>query len=830
VTLLGIHERGCDNSFKSGVVLREEISRHGGIAVESFGEEMIVAFSTAGDALSCAAASQSRILNTSQEVAKAPPGIAMALHTAELTLANGGCYPDGALGRARRLLNATHPAQILCSESTAGLLRYDLNGGLRLRDLGVYRLRGASGSERLFQLDYPGGPVTLPALDAEAGFASHIPLQLTRFFGRQHELRSLEEMLLDSTRLVTLIGPPGCGKSRLAIEMANRLVAPFHGRVWFVPLADHQGDRFVFDLALQPLGINRLPQATPLTQIAAAIADDRALIVLDNFEHLVERAGEINDLLAAVPRLHCLVTSRRRLNLVGEQEFPVDPLTIPDPAAPDLFRNECVELFVDRAQAVRPDFQLTEQNTTTVADICRKLEGIPLSIELAARRTGVLGLSQIRDRAGRAEDLMSPNRDVENRHRSLRAAIKWSYELLPAEIQRFFACLSTFRGGWTTEAAAVVCDEPLALDYLSELADCSLISVHHGSQDPRFHMLEMVRAYAAERLAESGLQAAARQLHAKYFEELAIRAYAGMEGPDLPAWLHRLDADIANITCALDWFESTRSFEKAIWLVTRLFRFWSERGHHVTALHLFDRILNLDTESRRTKAHASGLEIVGNLRDDMGDFVGAQEAFAESLSIFEELADRRSVAGVLSNMSCVERNRGDYALARTHLEQALGINRELGNRLWESFNLDNLSVLARTAGDYQTARLFTEEALALHRELGDRRSEGLALGNLGTTLWLLGDRAEGHRLAVQSRQVSRQVGEAYSSFFNNLIYMKTELGEFASARTLLEEESELIRQRLLPARAPSLLANVGCLILAWPSPGGEMWMPQLADE
>jgi len=349
--------------------LRRELRQHGGAEVGDHAHSVLVAFARTGDAVACAAASPRALLHLASQSEGAVPRARVAVHTGDVEV-HGGQYRGPVPDRLGQLLGAAHPGQILCSESTASLLRHELNGGLSLRDLGMYRLHGASASERVFQLAMPEAQEAFPPLTADSRHASHLPFQLTRFFGRERELETLEAMLSGDVRLVTLIGAPGCGKTRLAAEVARRLIESFLGAVWFVPLADLRDVGAILDRTLDPLAIPRSPESAPLEQIAEALAEQRALLVFDNFEHLTTGAGAVLGLLERLPRLRCLATSRRRLGLTGEREFPVEPLPMPSaPAVEDLLRNECVQLFVDRAQAVKPDFQLTPGNAEAVLEI-----------------------------------------------------------------------------------------------------------------------------------------------------------------------------------------------------------------------------------------------------------------------------------------------------------------------------------------------------------------------------------------------------------------------------------------------------------------------------
>lgn len=795
--------------------LRGEFRRHGGVEIELDPPEFTVAFPRADDALSCAAVCQLAGAKWSATHDPTPARPAMAVHTAETTLGPDGAYAGVPLDRARRLLGAAHPAQILCSEATAGLVRYDLNGGLRLRDLGVYRFWGTSASERVFQLDYPGGPDAFAPLPAESGYPSHMPLQLTRFFGRRREIEHLEAKLTGDTRLVTLIGFPGCGKTRLAIEVARRFVDTLRGAIWFVPLADLRDEGEILDRVIRAMGIATSPQLEPLPQVLGLLGETPALLVFDNLEHLTEAAPVVHNLLERSPGLRCLVTSRRPLGLKGELEFPVAPLPIPTSATfQDLLGNESVQIYVDRAQAVQPDFQLTPGNGETVAEICRRLEGIPLGIELAAAYSSLLGQTQILERIAKGGPLTSKGRDETARHRSLRAAVGWSYSLLSPELQRFFARLSVFRGGWTAEAAEAVCEEPLAADHLGHLAECSLIQVEQSAIGPRFQMLETLRSYAQERLAGFQEEASSRQRHLSYFLEFGAKARDGMKGPNQKEWLDRVGAELENIIAAHEWCDSAPGgVTDGMWLVSRLDSFWSLRDPRL-GLVLLERALQRDSEGERTDARASALNTAGNVLCYLGEHARARSAFLEALSIFDELRNKSMVAALLNNLGSAEMDVREYDLARSHFERALALNRQLGNQAWIGKNLANLAVLATNQGDYETARSRGEEALKIHRDLGDRRSEGIALGNLGFTLARLGDLESARNLLEKSLIIHRELGSVLVFPLNVLAYVDMKLGHFESARSWLLEGLRRVREHGAQEWANVLLEYTSFLTIA----------------
>jgi predicted ATPase/DNA-binding SARP family transcriptional activator len=776
-----------DREVATDRLLDDEFRRHGGveIGVERPTPTVAVAFDHAADALNCAASCQLRALrqgSPDEPLAR----LRIAIHSVDLTPGPDGQYPSGSLDRVERLLQATHPAQILCSEASAGLLRYDLNGGLQLRDLGVYRLRGATTSERVFQLDFRDGESQRPPLNAESGHASHLPLRLTRFFGRQQEIEKLREMLTDDARLVTVIGAPGCGKTRLSIEVAAGLEETYRGAVWFVPLADMRKASGILDHVLDALRIQRSPGATPLDQIAAAIAEQPALILFDNFEHLIPSAGQLRGLLERLPGLRCLVTSRRGLGLTAERLFPVRPLPVPRAASLEVTTaNESVQLFVDRAQAVKPDFQLTRENTDVLAELCQWLDGVPLAIELAAAKSQVHGPRQIIEQLRAGEELVSRSADAHDRHRSISTAVEWSYTLLAPGLQRFLAGLSVFRGGWTAEAAEVVCAEPLALDYLAELQDCSLVVVdERSSLEPRFRMLEMIRACAREHLTQGGGEKAARDRHLDHFVALVEESRRVSFGPSAKRWVDRVARDLDNIIAAQDWCDSAEDgTEKGLRIAGSLFYFWGAWGDKELARYIVRRALDRPYSGPPSRYRAAALSSAATLEMQAGDIAIAQTLYEQALEIARSVGDKRGTAAYLHNIAQARLLRGDRDRLEQMFEEALTLNLQIGNQQNASANLSFLAQLAIDRRDFTRAEHLIRELMRISKEAGSRGGYGRGLEILGG---LLHTRCE-HKAACstleQALTIYREEGDRHgvARVLSSITEVELQCGETTAA-------------------------------------------------
>ena len=620
-----------------------------------------------------------------------------------------------------------------------------------------------------------------------------LPVARTPLIGRERELESLQQLLRDpSVRLVTLTGAGGSGKTRLGLELCRQLLSFFPSHVYFVALGSIGDPAMVPAVIAESVGI-RETGGRPFSDLLKEYLRDAepapVLLLLDNLEHILTASSFVVELIEASRSLKVLVTSRAPLRVYGEHEFPVPPLALPDPkrmnSLPDLAENPSIALFAQRAQAVKPDFQLTAENAAIMAEICSRVDGLPLAIELAAARVKMLPLSGVLARLGsRLQLLTAGARDLPERQQTLRNTIDWSYGLLTEAEQKLLRRLSVFWGGCTLEGAEAVCNTKEDLgaeifELMSSLMDKSLIQQRQlNDLEPRFRMLETIREYALERLQQSGEEAATKRAHAAYCLVLAEEGNPELSEPERAAWLTRCDIEHDDFRAALDFLFLTGDLDWGFRFSTAMFRFWDMREHSTEGRARMERILELAGAGHvreRAKtclflaafttaqgdfqagAHFSelGRLLFEQLNDplgvalswnaaaigarDRGDYVAAQSNFEKSLTFFRTMADRVATARCLHNLGNVCKIRGDYARARIALTEAMQIFQGLGDSSGASWALNQQADVARDQGDLPDARALYERALFAFRSTGDRWGQARSLADLGTIACELGE-------------------------------------------------------------------------------------------
>ncbi|MGA8151785.1 MAG: protein kinase [Terriglobales bacterium] len=640
---------------------------------------------------------------------------------------------------------------------------------------------------------------------------THLPAQRTGFVGREKEVAAAKELVLrQDVRLITVTGPGGIGKTRLALQVAGELVEHFPGGAHFVPLSSLTDPSLIASAIVQTLGIGEAGGQSPLEILKKNLqASSRApmLLLLDNFEHLVQAAPTVADLLATGPNLKIMVTSRGALHVYGEHEFPVPPLALPDsrskPSVEVLSHCPAVALFVQRATAAKPDFELNREDAPVVAEICARLDGLPLAIELAAARVRVLSPSSMLTRlASRLQLLTGGARDLPQRQQTLRAAIDWSYDLLSAPEQKLFRRLSVFVGGCNLEGVEAVCDtkgdvDLDLLDGMASMLDKSLVQqTEHATGESRFVMLETIREYAQEKLETSGEAASTKRAHAAYCLVLAEEEATEQSGADAGDWLERFGLEHDNFRAAIEWLTETGDAEWGLRLGAALFRFWEMREYLAEGRGQLGRLLKLAEAAAPTKTRARALFAAGVLAGEQGDYASADALISESQDIALQLGDKTGVAVSLNARAVLVRDRGDVATAHILFEASLALWRELGDQRAVARALSNLANVLKLQGDYDRARSLYAECLVIFRELGDRTGVAWSLNYQGDVARDQGDSAPAQALYEQGLVMFRELGDRWgiAGTLADLGSLAREQGNYPTARSLYRESIKLFQE------------------------------------
>jgi predicted ATPase/class 3 adenylate cyclase len=746
---------------RHGDLMREAIRTHGGVEVGTEGDSFFAAFASAPDGVAAAIAAQ-RALADAGWPSRATVRVRMGLHTGE-----GSRGPDGYVGldvhRAARIAAAAHGGQVLISAATRGLLDASLLDGADLLDVGVHHLKDIDAPEHLFRVVIPDLPenAALP----RARRLGNLPIPPTSFIGRTQE-RAEVRGHVTTARLVTLIGPGGSGKTRLAIQVATDMADQFSDGAFFVPLDPVSDPSLLVPAISHALGVVDSGPADPRDHLAQYLAGRDLLLILDNFEQIRPAAATVGDLLSAAPGPRVIVTSRAALGLYGEQLFPVPPLTAPDPAhLPPLERLsefESLALFTERARAVQPSFALTDANGTAVAEICARLDGLPLAIELAAARVRLLPPEAILKRlATRLDLLASSAANLPARQRSLHGAIAWSYDLLDEVDQRLLERLSVFAGGFDIDAATSVCgplgnpDDDL-LDHMGTLVDNSLLRQRDVRGEPRFELMQTIREFAAERLERRGDAALVRARHADWCAAFIEGLDEELDGLATDA-LVRISDEHDNLRAAMRSAIEDGRPEVALRIVAATWRWWQRKSLLVEGRWWCDFVVNHPSAMAKTPHRAKALLALGSIAYWQGDFATMDAAYKESHDIYSELEDPAGIAEALFHLSFTSFTNGDLETARRLLDDAQGRFRSLGNDKGTAFALQSVGILDLMKGDVAAARRAFEEALDLSGSNSIRRSE--ILSAIAWASWLEGDRSQAHRSAVESLVMVSQAGD-----------------------------------------------------------------------
>jgi predicted ATPase/class 3 adenylate cyclase len=803
-------------------ILKGAIEEHGGYVFKTVGDAFCCAFPTAPDALEGALEAQRGLLSLEWEET-GPLRVRMTLHTGAAEERDGD-YFGPPVNRVARLLSAAHGGQVLLSAATQEMVRDELPSGSALTDLGEVRLKDLFRPERVFQLSAQGLPSEFPPLRTLESYRNNLPLQPTPLVGREKEVSEVCDLLRgEQTRLLTLIGPGGTGKTRLALQAAADLLDDFPEGTFFVSLATLSEVERFFSAVAETLGVRETGEQALFETLKDYLHKRRLLLMLDNFEQVLEAAPAVTGLLAGAPGLKVLATSRASLRLYGEHVFPVPPLALPDldrpPPLERLTQYEAVGLFVERARAIKPDFEVTNESAPAVAEICVRLDGLPLAIELAAARITMLPPRAMLQRlTSRLKLLTGGARDLPERQRTLRATIEWSHALLSEGERVLFARLSVFSGGRTLESIEAICDAegdlPVdAFEGVSSLLDNSLLRQEEGPNgEPRLVMLETIHEYAREKLEESGEAEEIKRLHAGFFFAIAEEAEPELKGTRQEEWMERLEAEHDNLRTALRWLLGEGDAELGLRLAGALSYFWYARGHFREARGWLEEALAKSAETL-TDTRARALSELGTLAVGQGDYELAEASCGEALALYRELKDKKGIALSCVDLGWAATYQGHYERATALFEEGLVAARESKDAWILSHALNALSVMAGHRGHFERAEALRAEGLAVARRLGDRRRVTAIRHNMALAELAQGNFERAQALweenLVLNRRSQDTLGIALSCVHLGIV--ATRRGELERARTLLQEGLVLMGELGIKAGIAQTLESLAAL-------------------
>jgi predicted ATPase/class 3 adenylate cyclase len=763
-------------------IVMKLITAHQGQVVRTTGDGILAAFAQAPDALAAALDVQ-RALQKEEWGAVGPLQVRMALHSGVVE-EHSGDYFGPTLNRAARLLAAAHGRQVLLSRATVELLQDHLPSDVALRDLGVQRLKDLSRPEHIFQLLTFDLPTDFPALRTLDARPNNLTAQSTPLLGRQHDMEAVCALLRrDDVRLLTLTGPGGTGKTRLALQVGAELLENFTDGVWFVDLATISDPELVVPTIARILGVRERGTQPLIEQLRTYLRPKRLLLLLDNFEHVVKAVPRVADLLAYAPQVKALVTSRTVLRLRGEKEYVVRPLAFPDPkhlpALATLSQYAAVELFIQRAQDVKSDFQVTNATAPAVAEICARLDGLPLAIELAAVRSKLFAPDALLKRLERRLGVLTGGpRDLPARQQTIRNTIDWSYQLLNEGEQILFMRLGVFVGDYAVEAVEAICngagDLPMdVLNGLASLLDASLLQQEEGiDREARFSMLETTREYALERLEATGEAEAVRRRHAQFYLQLAEQAEPELRSPKQERALKRLECEQGNLRAVLQWAFDSQDGILAVRLGAALWRFWYIRNSLKEGSSYLEQVLRmLDTELtdvRRPGAKETALLIdlrakvlygASVLCYTQGNYALATTMLEECLNAWRQIDYRLGIALALNSLGRIAREHGAYARASLLLTESLALVRQINDSWWKVVVLFNLGLATRQQGDLQRAMQMFEESLVLGDDLGNQQLVALTLKEMALIVLEEGDEARAIALCCQCLKLCGEIDD-----------------------------------------------------------------------
>ena len=749
-------------------LVRAAVARTGGRVFKAIGDAFCAAYPSPAKALDGALAIQ-RSLAAEAWGAPGPLRVRAAIHMGDAEERDDDFFGP-ALNRVARLLSAGHGGQTLLSRAAADAVADALPTGVSLRDLGERRLKDLARPERIFSAAAADLPADFPPLRTLDARPNNLPAQATTLIGRETELTQVRDFLRrDGVRLLTLSGPGGTGKTRLALQAVAELADEFTHGVWFAALAPIRDPELVLPAIAAALGVQEAPGTSPAETLKEFLRERRLLLLLDNFEQVLDAGPAVAELLAAAPGLKILVTSRGLLRVYGEHDFPVPPLTLPcaGKSFRDCCQSEAVRLFAERARAVKPAFAVTEENAPALAALTAQLDGLPLAIELAAAQIRLFTpeamlaeLCVACGGGGSLELLAGGARNLPERQRTLRGAIAWSYDLLDESERSAFRRLGVFSGGWDRGGAAVVLDKNKSQAALQSLLDKSLLRVCDEGGEPRFEMLETLREFALERLDEQGEGDDARARHSKHFLALAETCTSRLDGPDQQRWSERLAREFDNFRAALARALARRDADSALSFAANLGPLWNQRGRYSEGRAQLEAALGLG-DGAPSEPLARAVFSLGLMHNGLGELPQARHQLEKALGIFRSVGDRNGAFDALTTLAWVLMYQGDLDGAEKLATELLDQSQRLADPRRRALALKHAAYVAQERGQPERSAAMIEEALVLMRRAQDKLGVAILLNVLGENVRSAGDFARAVGLYQDSLALARELGDAF---------------------------------------------------------------------
>ncbi len=817
-------------------ILNQSIHTHNGYVFQIVGDSFAVAFHSASDALNAAWTAQQILQNESWTPADIK--VRMGIHTGTAQLNDNKQYTGYAtLAMTQRIMSAGHGGQVLMSNATQQLLRDDLPNGLSLRDMGERSLKDLIRPERLYQLIISNLPADFPPLKTLDVYRHNLPTQLTSFIGRENEINEIIKLITEH-RLVTLTGSGGAGKTRLSLQVGAECLEQFLNGVWFVELASLTEPSLIVGAVMSALGLHEKDNDTHA--LTRYIESQSLLLILDNCEHLIEDCARlVETLIQSCSKLRVLASSREALGIAGEHPYRVPSLPFPDlkhlPSLDEIAACESVQLFVERVRTFVPSFTLTEKNAASIAQICSRLDGIPLALELAAARVRVMSVEQMAARLGDIFSLLtSGSRTALPRQQTLRALIEWSYDLLSESERDLFRRLSAFSGGWSLEAAESVCsaeDGTSVLDDLARLVDKSLVVKEEVNGEARFHMLETIRQYAEFKMFASEEVEDVKNRHRDWFMQLAEEAEPKLRTGEQVTWLNQLELEHDNLRAAMNWSMEQKHIEQALRIPSALAYFWEIHGHEEEGRNWFKQSLEMDEDTKKKYPFAWATAVDGHFSLSVytpnikqyqtrmeealdiflkhgdffrvgrilyhlaafpafaGDLETAKSTFQEGLNAYQTINDQWGVGECIHCIAHMAEQQGNEEEAHTLFYQSLEVLKPIGDR-WSLFHpMVDTAEIALYKGELNKARMILEESIQTFEELKNRAWTSISINRLTQVLYEQGKYENARKVNQRNLEVMRETNDLNQISWSIELKGRIELaeGNLSSAHQLLDE-------------------------------------------